>query len=52
MALSDDQRKALAESDKRMKNEFLQSPPAISHGAIKMHDKYKSYMKMVGDATK
>ena len=35
-----------------MKNEFLQSPPQITHGAIKMHDKYKSYMKMVGDATK
>jgi len=52
MALSNDQRKALAESDKRMKNEFLQSPPQITHGAIKMHDKYKSYMKMVGDATK
>jgi len=35
-----------------MKNEFLQAPPAISHGSIKMHDKYKHYMKMVTDATK
>lgn len=50
-ALSDDQRKTLAENDKRMKNEFLQAPPAITHGSIKMHDKYKHYMKMVHAAT-
>lgn len=50
-ALSDEQRKTLAENDKRLKNEFLQAPPAISHGSIKMHDKYKHYMKMVHEAT-
>lgn len=51
-ALTVEQRKTLAENDKRMKNEFLQTAPAISHGSIKMHDKYKYYMKMVQDATK
>lgn len=51
-ALTNEQRVTLAENDKRMKNEFLQAPPAITHGAIKMHDKYKHYMKMVQDATK
>lgn len=45
-ALTEEQRKTLAENDKRMKNEFLQAPPAISHGSIKMHDKYKHYVKM------
>lgn len=51
-ALSDSQRKTLAENDKKLKNEFLQQPPAISNGAVKMHEKYKHYMKMVMDATK
>jgi len=51
-ALTDDQRKTLAENDKRMKNEFLQQPPAIGHGSVKMHEKYKHYVKMVVDATK
>ena len=50
-ALSNEQRKMLAENDKRLKNEFLQAPPAISHGSIKMHDKYKAYLKMVHGAT-
>lgn len=51
-ALSDTQRRTLAENDKKLKNEFLQQAPTISHGAVKMHDKYKHYMKMVMDATK
>ena len=51
-ALTDEQRRTLAENDKRMKNEFLQQAPGISHGAVKMHEKYKHYMKMVVDATK
>lgn len=50
LALSDEQRKLLASSDKKMKNEFLKTPPNITHGAIKGHDKYKSYMKMVEEA--
>lgn len=51
-ALSDTQRRTLAENDKKLKNEFLQQAPGITHGAVKMHDKYKHYMKMVIDATK
>ena len=51
-ALTDEHRKTLSVNDKRMTNEFLQAPPAISHGSIKMHDKYKHYVKMAHDATR
>lgn len=51
-ALSDDQRKILAENDKRMKNEFLQQAPAIGHGGVKAHEKFKHYLKMTQEATK
>lgn len=51
-ALTDEQRKQLAENDKRLKNEYLVQPPQIGHGAVKMHYKYKHYMKMVTEATK
>jgi len=35
-----------------MKNEFLMAAPAISHGTVKMSDKYKGYMTMVQGSTK
>lgn len=46
LSLSDQQRKIVAENDRKMKNEFLTSAPVITHGAIKMHDKYKSFVAM------
>ena len=52
LSLSADQRQIVAENDKKMKNEFLAAAPQISHGTIKMSDKYKSYMNMVQSATK
>ena len=52
LSLSTDQRQIVAENDKKMKNEFLAAAPPISHGTIKMSDKYKSYMNMVQTATK
>ena len=52
LALTDDQRRMLAENDKKLKNEFLQQAPPISHGGIKMHEKYKHYVKMVHEATR
>lgn len=51
LSLSDDQRKMLADKDKAVKNEFLQGAPAISHGGVKMHPKFKNYMKMAKEAT-
>merc|ERR1712046_221250 len=52
LSLSADQRQIVAENDKKMKNEFLAAAPQISHGTIKMSDKYKAYMNMVQSATK
>ena len=52
LSLSADQRQIVAENDKKMKNEFLTAAPQISHGTIKMSDKYKSYMNMVQTSTK
>jgi hypothetical protein len=50
--LSPEQKKILAENDRKMKNEFLAQAPAINHGTVKMHEKYKSYMSMVQAAAK
>ena len=52
LALTNDQRKTLAENDNKLKNEYLQKAPGITHGSVKMHDKYKHYNKMVHEATK
>jgi len=35
-----------------MKNEYLVAAPAISHGTIKMSEKYKGYMAMVQGTAK
>jgi hypothetical protein len=51
LQLTDDQKRVIAANDRNMKNEFLQTPPAISHGTVKSHDKYKLYMKNVHIAT-
>jgi len=52
LSLSAEQRKIVAENDRKMKNEFLAAAPAVSHGTLKMTDAYKSYMQMVHSATK
>lgn len=51
LKLTDAQKQLIAQQDRAMKNEFLQTPPAISHGTVKSHDKYKLYMKNVHIAT-
>ena len=51
LGLTDDQRKMLADQDRKLKNEFLQSAPAFTHGGVKLHDQYQAYLKMVHDAT-
>jgi len=52
LSLSPEQRIIVAENDRKAKNEFLAAAPAVSHGALKLSDPYKSYMNMVGAATK
>lgn len=51
LQLTAEQKRVIAANDRNMKNEFLQTPPAISHGTVKSHDKYKLYMKNVHIAT-
>ena len=52
LALSNEQKKIVAENDKKLKNEFLAAAPAITHGTVKGNEKYKSYIAMVQSATK
>jgi len=52
LSLTAEQRQLVADNDRKMKNEFLMAAPAISHGTVKMSDKYKNYMNMVTSATK
>jgi|TARA_B110001450_G_C17615119_1_gene478945 hypothetical protein len=52
LSLSSTQKGIVAENDKKMKNEFLTAAPQISHGTVKMNDKYKGYMSMVQGSTK
>jgi hypothetical protein len=51
LALNDDQKAIIAGNDRAMKNEFLRAPPGITHGSVKSHDKFKSYMSAVTIAT-
>lgn len=46
LSLSDAQKRIVAENDRKMKNEFLTAAPVITHGGVKMHDKYKSFVAM------
>jgi hypothetical protein len=47
LALTNEQKKIVAENDKKLKNEFLTAAPAITHGTVKGSEKYKSYITMV-----
>jgi hypothetical protein len=52
LALSSEQKKVVAENDKKLKNEFLTTAPAITHGTVKGSEKYKSYITLVQNSTK
>jgi hypothetical protein len=52
LSLSAEQKKVVAENDRKLKNEFLAAAPQISHGTVKMNEKYKAYMQMAQSATK
>lgn len=47
LALSNEQKKIVAENDRKLKNEFLTAAPAITHGTVKGNEKYKNYLTMV-----
>jgi len=46
LSLSAEQKKIVADNDGKAKQEFLAAPPHIAHGAVKMNEKYKSYVQM------
>jgi len=47
LALTGDQKKIIAQNDRKMKEEFLTQAPNINHGTVKMHEKYRNYMSLV-----
>lgn len=51
MALNDEQKRIIADNDRKLKNEFLQTAPAVTHGGVKNHEKFQNYMKAVQIAT-
>lgn len=46
LSLSEEQKRIVGDNDRKLKQEFLGAAPHITHGAVKMHDKYKSYVQM------
>lgn len=52
LSLSAQQKAIVAENDKKMKNEFLATAPAIAHGTVKNTEKYRAYVAMAQGATK
>ena len=51
LQITDNQKTLVVENDRKLKNEFLGAAPSISHGSIKMSEKYKNYMNLVHSAT-
>jgi len=47
LSLNDEQKKLVVENDRKLKNEFLAKAPEVSHGTIKMSEKYRNYVSMV-----
>lgn len=52
LSLSADQKKIVSENDRKLKNEYLAAAPHITHGSVKLHEKYKEYMSHVQSHTK
>jgi len=52
LSLTPEQKASVVASDRQQKNEFLAAAPAVSHGTLKVTEKYKDYMSMVQGATR
>lgn len=48
LSLNSDQRRIIADNDKKAKAEFLHTVPSISNPGVKMNPKFKSYVQSVG----
>lgn len=47
LALNAETKKVIAASDRRAKEEFLQSAPSINHAGVRMHEKFQNYAAQV-----
>lgn len=52
LSLSVEQKKIVGDNDRKLKNEYLAAAPHITHGSVKLNEKYMQYMTMVQAATK
>jgi hypothetical protein len=48
LSLTADQKRILADGDKKAKAEYLHAVPSISNPAVKMNPKFKAYTQSVG----
>lgn len=48
LALSADQKRAIADNDRKAKEEFLNAMPQINNPGVKMNSKFKSYVQSIG----
>lgn len=44
LSLSSEQRRIIADSDRKSKSEYLAAPPNINNPGVKSHEKYKQYV--------
>jgi hypothetical protein len=52
LSLTKDQRRIIAENDRKSKNEYLTQAPNINHPTVKSHEKYKSFTDFVTNLNK
>jgi hypothetical protein len=48
LSLNAEQKRIIAENDKKTKAEFLHSVPSINNPGVKMNPKFKAYVQSVG----
>ncbi len=52
LSLNDDQRRIVADSDRKAKNEYLGQAPNINNPGVKSHEKYKQFVDMINNIHK
>jgi hypothetical protein len=52
LSLTPDQRRIIAENDRKSKQEYLATAPNINNPGVKSHEKYKQFVDMVHNINK
>jgi len=52
MSLNPDQRKVIAENDRKAKTDYINLVPNINNPGVKNHEKYKQYVNSVSGSQK